>query len=46
MQMVLGWAMLISSMSVKDRIIVGPWSRLNTAFHLAGRISRSNRKAK
>jgi hypothetical protein len=31
MQMVLGLAMLIPSVSIKDRTVVGPCSRLNAA---------------
>jgi len=45
MQMVLGLATLILSVSVKDRTIVGPCSRLNVAFHLAGRINHSDHEA-
>jgi hypothetical protein len=32
--------------SVKDRIVVGPYVILNASSHLAGRISHSNREAK
>ena len=35
----------IPSVSVKDRIIVGPHVILNATSHLAGRITRSDRKA-
>jgi hypothetical protein len=45
MQMVLGLAMLIQSVLVKDRTVVEPCSRLNAVFHLAVRISHSDRKA-
>ena len=45
MQMVLGLAMLIPSVSVKDCTVVGPCSRVNAAFHLAGQITRSDREA-
>ena len=36
---------LIPSVSIKDRTIVGPCSRLNTASHIAGRIASFDRKA-
>ena len=38
-------AYFILSVSVKDRIIVGPHVILNTASHLAGRINRSDHEA-
>ena len=38
-------AYFILSVSVKDRIIVGPHVILNTASHLAGRITCSDREA-
>ena len=39
------WIHVIPSMPTKDRIIGGPLVILNTASHLAGRITRSDRKA-
>ena len=38
-------ACFIPSMSVKDHTVVGPCLRLNAAFHLASRISRSDHEA-
>jgi hypothetical protein len=38
-------ACFILSVLVKDRIIVGPHVILNTASHLAGQITHSNREA-
>ena len=38
-------ACFIPSVSVKDHIVVGPHVILNTASHLAGRITCSDREA-
>ena len=38
-------ACFIPSVSVKDRIVVGPHVILNVASHLAGRITHSDREA-